>query len=327
MTARRRLRIGVIGLGDFAQEAILPAIRAAADVELAALVSGTPEKLQRLGRRHGVRELTDYAGLDALLARGAVDAVHIALPATLHASITVQCAERGVHVLCEKPMAPTEAECRAMIAAADAARIKLMVGYRLRFAPSGDARSCGFTASFVHQVRAGGTWDAGIYCIDAARRLFGAEPCEVHALPGRLDEPYFDDADEQTCVLLRFPGGRCATFVTGYPAHHHARCELACTGGELAFDPPTAAAAARATERERVADELTYFARCIRDDVAPEPSGLDGLAEVRVLLALDRSAEHGCAELLAPVVRPHPPRRARTLAIPAVPADLLAVAG
>jgi predicted dehydrogenase len=320
MTTRRRLRMGVIGLGDFAQEAILPAIRGLDDVELAALVSGTPEKLQLLGRRHSVRELTDYAGLDALLARGVVDAVHVALPPSLHASIAVRCAERGVHVLCEKPMAPTEAECRAMIAAADAARIKLMVGYRLRFAPSGAA--CSFTASFVHQVRTGASWDAGIYCIDAARRLFGAEPCEVHALPGRLDEPYFDEIDEQTCVLLRFPGGRCATFVTGYPAHHRARCELACTGGAIAFEPPAGAAAARATERERVADELAYFARCIRDDVAPEPSGLDGLAEVRVLLALDRSAEHGCAELLAPVVRPHPPRRARTLAIPAMPADL-----
>src|SRR5262245_14869613 len=118
-----RVRIAVIGLGHFAQSAVLPAIEQLPDVELTALVSGSRHKLDELGRRYGVRSLCGYDRLDHLLASDAVDAVYIAVPNDLHAELTLVAARHGVHVLCEKPMAPTEAECMQMIRACQQRRV------------------------------------------------------------------------------------------------------------------------------------------------------------------------------------------------------------
>src|SRR6201999_3445393 len=91
------------------------------------------EKLAQLGKRYKVPRLVPYEGYDELLASGAIDAVYLVLPNTLHADYAVRAAEAGVHVLCEKPMATTERECRQMIEAARAGGVKLMIGYRLHF--------------------------------------------------------------------------------------------------------------------------------------------------------------------------------------------------
>src|SRR5262245_27410803 len=114
-----KIRIGVIGLGHFTQVAVLPAIAHLPDVELAALISGSRHKLDELGTRYGVRALVGYDRLDDLLSHDTVDAVYIAVPNDLHAELTVIAARNGVHVMCEKPMAPTEAECMQMIRACE----------------------------------------------------------------------------------------------------------------------------------------------------------------------------------------------------------------
>src|ERR1041384_7815486 len=89
------VRIAVIGLGHFAQAAVLPAIEQLADVELTALVSGSRHKLDELGRRYGVRALCSYDGLDELLGTGAVDAVYVAVPNDLHAEAAADQADQG----------------------------------------------------------------------------------------------------------------------------------------------------------------------------------------------------------------------------------------
>src|SRR5215831_13454394 len=98
-----KLRIGVIGLGHFAQAAVLPAIAQVPGVEIAALVSGSRHKLDEVGKLYGVRTLCAYVRIDEMLATGAVDAVYIAVPNDLHAELTVIAARHGVHVMCEKP--------------------------------------------------------------------------------------------------------------------------------------------------------------------------------------------------------------------------------
>ena len=116
MSRAATLRMAVIGQGHFAQAAVLPAIEQLEDVELTALISGSEHKLEELGRRYGVRTLASYDDLDQLLASGKIDAVYIAVPNDMHAEMTLIAARHGVHVLCEKPMAPTEAECMRVAA-------------------------------------------------------------------------------------------------------------------------------------------------------------------------------------------------------------------
>ena len=197
------MRYAVVGLGYIAQVAVLPAFRhAGVNSELAALVSGDPQKLRKLGRKYRVAALYDYERFEECLQSGKIDAVYIALPNHLHRTYAVAAARRGIHVLCEKPMAVTATECEAMIEAARSNGVALMIAYRLHFEKAnleavsltrsgklGDLRI--FQSLFTMQVRdednirlkraAGGgpLYDIGIYCINAARSLFRAEPLEV----------------------------------------------------------------------------------------------------------------------------------------------------
>src|SRR5262245_22329093 len=134
-SAPRRVRYAVVGLGWIAQESILPAFaKARQNSELHALVSDDRAKLRILGRKYGVTRLYSYDDYESCLRD--VDAVFIALPNSLHREYTIRAARAGVHVLCEKPMAVTERDARAMVRACARARVKLMIAYRLHFEPA-----------------------------------------------------------------------------------------------------------------------------------------------------------------------------------------------
>src|SRR5688500_10039610 len=126
------VRYAVVGLGHIAQVAVLPAFaHATRNSRLTALVSDDPAKLKTLAKRYRVPHTFSYDDYEACLEE--VDAVYIALPNSLHAEYTIRAAKAGVHVLCEKPMAVTESECRRMVDACRRNRVKLMIAYRLHF--------------------------------------------------------------------------------------------------------------------------------------------------------------------------------------------------
>jgi predicted dehydrogenase len=332
------LRIAVVGLGHFAQVAVLPALRTVKSVRIAGLVSGSPEKLSTLGDRYAVPARVNYAGYDDLLASGDIDAVYIALPNDLHAEYAIRAARRGVHVLCEKPMAVTEDECAEMIQVCEQHHAKLMIGYRLHFEAANlavvDAIRAGdigeprfFSSVFAMQVRggnirtqprpgAGPLYDIGIYCINAARYLLQAEPIEVAAiqLDNRVDDR-FAHVPEALSVSLRFKGGEVATFTCSFGAQSRAHYEVVGTEGRIELDncyeytEPMRMRVVRGSQektrtfrkKDQIAAEVDYFARCIRDDVSPEPSGYEGLADVRIIQAIQKAVVTGRAvDLLLP---------------------------
>src|SRR5688572_29008600 len=129
-TRKSPVRYAVVGLGYIAQAAVLPAFsHARGNSRLVALVSGDAVKRAELAKKYRVPAY-DYSEYDSLLASGAVDAVYIALPNDQHKDFTLRAARHGVHVLCEKPLAVDEKECKAMIAACRRAKVKLMTAYR-----------------------------------------------------------------------------------------------------------------------------------------------------------------------------------------------------
>jgi predicted dehydrogenase len=200
---KKKIRYAVVGLGHISQTAVLPAFEHAENSELAALVTGNPEKDRELSEQYGVNAYT-YDNLEDALDKERVDAVYIATPNILHREHTERAARAGVHVLCEKPMATTQDDCEAMMRAAAANDVKLMIAYRLHFndanlhsvrvAQSGDLGELRYFGSlFGLQVKegnirtrkslGGGTlFDIGVYCINAARYLFRDEPIEVVGL-------------------------------------------------------------------------------------------------------------------------------------------------
>ena len=350
--ARSQLRMAVVGLGHFAQAAILPAIDMLPDVHLAALVSGSEHKRHELGARYGVRTLVDYDALDRLLASGDIHAVYIAVPNDLHAEMTLVAARHGVHVLCEKPMAPTEAECMQMIRACSQRRVKLMVAYRLHFEAAnliavevlrggevGAPRV--FSSTFTMQVREGNTrtqprrgagpiYDIGIYCVNASRYLFRSEPVEVMALKASGRDPRFSSIEEAYAVTLRFPEERIAQFVCSFGASSRAHYEVVATEGVITLDNAYEYATEMAMKiegrhgvkhrtfpkRDQIAAEIEYFVRCVQDDSEPEPSGWEGLADVRILQAIQASARFGRSVPVEPIPRPRRPDLGQELQFP-----------
>ena len=126
------VRYAVVGLGYIAQIAVLPAFaHARRNSRLHAIVSGDAEKLEQLGTTYKVPVRGTYDQLEECLRE--VEAVYICTPNSEHAGIAVRAAHAGIHVLCEKPLAVTDAECSRMIAACAEANVRLMTAYRLHF--------------------------------------------------------------------------------------------------------------------------------------------------------------------------------------------------
>jgi len=347
------IRIAVLGLGHFAQSAVLPAIAQLEDVALAALVSGSSHKLDELAERYNVPHRATYDELDDLLESGVVDAVYIAVPNDLHAQMTVIAARHGVHVMSEKAMAPTEAECMQMIRTCEQRHVKLMIAYRLHFEAAnliavelarggeiGEPRL--FTSVFSMQVRpsnvrtqsrrgSGPLYDIGIYCVNAARYLFRAEPLEVAAMKLAGHDPRFASVDEAYAATMRFPGERVAQFTCSFGAYDRAHYQVIGTQGYLTLDNAYEYATEMSLhvegthgektrtfkKRDQIAAEIEYFARCIREDLDPEPSGWEGLADVRILQAIQASARFGRAVPIDPIPRPRRPDLSQEIRVPA----------
>lgn len=327
--SKQKIRYAVVGLGHLAQVAVLPAFAEAPNSELVAIVSGDEAKRRKIGKKYKLEHVYSYDDYGRALS--VVDAVYLVVPNHLHRKYAVQAAEAGVHVLCEKPMAVTEEDCEAMIAAADANNVKLMIAYRLHFEEGnleaihlvrsgklGNARI--FTSEFSQQVVAdnirvtepveqggGPVYDMGVYCINAARYLFGAEPTSVSAINANNGEKRFQKIDEMVSVVMRFPGERLASFTCSFGAADLSRYTLIGTKGMLTADPAYEYSTALKhrivigsktktktfRKRDQFAAELIYFSDCIVQGKQPEPSGLEGLADVRVVRAIYESAQHG----------------------------------
>lgn len=343
--AKRTIGYAVIGLGHIAQDAVLPAFKHAKRTKLVALVSSDHEKLETLGREYEVGKLFSYDELEQCLALPEVDAVYIALPNDLHAEFTERCAAKGKHVLCEKPMELSADACERMIRACDDAKVKLMIGYRLHFEPGNlfavDQVMSGnlgepkvFTSEFSYQVqpgnirtqeeRGGGAlWDIGIYCVNASRYLFRAEPTEVFAFATTGKDERFREIEESVSCTMRFPDQKVASFVVSYGTAPTSTFRIIGTKGDLRLENAyeyVGGKKARLTIDEETkekkfkgvdqfAPELEYFSKCIRENLDPEPDGYEGLADVRIIAAIHESIHTGAPVKVPPTpVRRYPDR-------------------
>ena len=330
-SSKKVIRYAVVGLGHIAQVAVLPAFaHAKRNSTLVALVSGTQKKLKVLGRRYGVKRLYGYDDVDELFASGDIDAVYIALPNDMHKEYTVKAARAGLHVLCEKPMAVAVRECEEMIRETRKAKVKLMIAYRLHFERAnleaaqlassgklGDLRY--FSSDFSMQVNEGNIrlrpvtagggplYDIGIYCLNAARYCFAEDPIEVWASATRSADPRFREVDETLSATLRFKDEKVATFTCSFGAADRSTYTIVGTKGTLTMDPAYEYAEGLAYETnaggrthrrklaksDQFAPELLYFSDCILNNRDPEPSGEEGLIDVRIIEGMLRSAASG----------------------------------
>lgn len=326
----KQIGYAVMGLGARARTSVLPAFtRAGHNSRLVAVISRDRAKAQAVGEqfRAAPYRLDEFR---QCVQREDVNALYIALPTSLHCDYTVEAARAGVHVLCEPPMALVADECRRMIRTCQTNRTKLMLAYRFHFRPASlkalelvrtgeigipkSASACFTmrveepTSACLQRRMGGGTvYYLGAKCINAARSLLGSEPAQVMAMTARLNRRYGGDVDESAVALIRFPDERLASFHTSFGEEPQAGLTIFGEDGfirlaepyenvgemtleidkqgerqELRFEPTDAFAAT-----------LDYFSDCVIRDRQPEPSGVEGLQDVRMIEAIYRSSRDG----------------------------------
>ncbi|MFT3867531.1 MAG: Gfo/Idh/MocA family oxidoreductase [Nibricoccus sp.] len=328
----RTIRYAVVGLGHISQAAVLPAFAHTKNSELTALVSGDGTKLKALKKKYGVEKVYSYEEYSQCLADPEIDAVYIALPNDLHCEYALRAAAAGKHILCEKPLADTARDAELMTSVAKHHGVLLMTAYRLHFEPGtlaslelvrsgkiGEVRY--FNSSFSYQLtdnenirldsaRAGGPLlDIGIYCINACRMLFGDEPTEVSAFFSRDQDPRFREVEKSAAVILRFPRGKLGAFTISFDAASMSRAEVVGSKGSLVLEPAyeyeeglkqvvtidEKPETKKFPKTDQFAAEIEVFSNCIVNGREPEPSGEEGIADLRVIDAIFESAATGRA--------------------------------
>jgi predicted dehydrogenase len=320
----------IVGLGSLAINQILPAFAQCDDARVAALVSGHPDKANKLAQRYGVnpKNIYNYQNYDTIRDNPEVDVIYIVLPNSMHAEYTIRGHQAGKHVLCEKPMATTPAECQAMIDAARKANRKLMVAYRCRYEPFNQemirmARQqelgqvkmiiadAGFDIVDPNQWRlkkgmAGGgcLMDIGIYALQAARYISGEEPAEVNAMsyttPG---DPRFKEVEESINFQLRFPSGILANCSSSYGCAWRTHFRALAKNGYFELDPasPYTGQQMRVNRgnrlespyiqpRDHFAAEMEHMSHCIMEDKTPLTPGEEGLRDLTIMMAIYEAA-------------------------------------
>lgn len=329
---KKKIRYAVVGLGYIAQVAVLPAFKnARKNSQLVALVSGDKEKLKRVGDKYRLEKRYLYSEFEQCLKNDEVDAIYICTPNSYHRNIMETAAKYGVHVLCEKPMAVTTEDCLSMINEAEKNNIQLMIAYRLHFEAAnleaikiaqskkiGDLKI--FNSVFTMQVKdhnnirldeiekgGGPLYDIGIYCINAARYLFKGEPTEVFAMSANSKDSRFKKVDEIVTCIMKFPEGRVANFSISFGAFSTADYDLIGSKGRIRLEKGYEYSTTmnlktyedrkiitkKYPKRDQFAPELLYFSECIQKKKKPEPSGEEGLADIKIIEALLLSIDLG----------------------------------
>ena len=325
----RKLGVALVGLGNYSRGQLGPALRETQYCQLAGVVTGDPAKGAKWAREYGFPDTSVY-GYDTmarLADNPAIDIVYVVTPNGLHAEHCIAAAKAGKHVICEKPMANTVAECEAIIAACRAAGVRLSVGYRLFFDPYHQelmrlAREKDFGPllkmngdfGFVmdhRQWRAdkklgggGPIMDLGVYIIQAGCMVAGGvAPTAVTARFGKKTRPdLFVDVEETISWMMAFPGGAVCQAVTSYS---HNRNQFRAEGDkgwiefkENAFmyyglEVETSRGPLKYPKTNQQALQMDDFAQCVLTGRPTPVPGEMGRRDLTVIEAIYASAAAG----------------------------------
>jgi predicted dehydrogenase len=329
----KKLGWAIVGLGSLSINQILPAFAKCERSKVTALVSGHPDKANKLALRYGVsaKNIYNYQNYDSIKDNPDVDIIYIVLPNGMHAEYTVRGHQAGKHVLSEKPMANTPAECRQMIDAAKKADRKLMVAYRCRYDPFNQeairiARSnelgptqmiladAGFNMGDPKQWRlnkqlagGGSMMDIGIYALNATRYLTGEEPNEVNAMMySTPNDPRFKEVEEHINFQLRFPSGILANCSSSYGYFHQSHYRVMGTKARLCMDPASWYSGLRLwiergntieqrdlPEVDHFAAEMDHMSDCVMQNKQPLTPGEEGLRDLTIMAGIYEAAKTG----------------------------------
>ena len=324
---------GIIGMGDIADRVTAPAMADAKSNRLVAVMRRDLDRAKELADKHGASRA--YATVEEVLGDDEVDAVYVATPVHAHAEQTIQAAEHGKHVLCEKPMAMNVEEAEQMVEACEANGVKLMVCYYQRFNRRHQKIKELLTAGEIGQVTAarvtfsgfapdnpeswrqkpelsggGNLMDCGSHCVDLLRYLVG-EVTRVSALVSTIAFDYA--VDDTATMLLEMDGGAHAVVSSHWStlipdqqessvlALYGTRGTIVSTPLRDKFSRGSLKLLTGTEQTEYHFEESTHaqlldaFAASIERDEPVPITGQDGVAVSRVIAAAYQSSREGKA--------------------------------
>jgi predicted dehydrogenase len=331
MPTTTKLRWGILGVAHN-NKRLLPAFAKSIRAELRAIASRSADRARTAAASAGIP--TANGSYEQLLDDPAIDAVYNPLPNSLHAEWTMRAAERGKHVLCEKPLAPTAAEAQLVVDFCRARGVCLMDGFAwphhqrtVRLRQVLDAQSLGdirrVTGAFTFPLSpldpanirlrpdlgGGSLLDVGCYPVYAIRWVFGMDPVRVFATA-----TYHQGVDTELSGTLWFADGRVGAFDCGFTLPHRGWLEIAATKGIVSvpdmWQPPTRATftvqprAGAADEvvvegHDQVLQMIENFSRAALEGQPVSPAPEEAVRTLLVLDALAVSAREGRAVSLA----------------------------
>ena len=329
----KKLGWAIVGLGSLSINQILPAFAQCEKSRVVAFATGHPDKAAKLGPRYGInpKNVYNYENYDSLRDNPDVDIIYIVLPNSMHAEYTIRGLKAGKHVLCEKPMANTPADCEAMIAAGKAANRKLMIAYRCQYEPFnremirmarekelGPVKAItsehGFTIGDPTQWRlnramagGGSMMDIGIYSLNAARFVTGEEPTEINAMMySTPNDPRFREVEETIYFQLRFPSGIIANCTSTYGYASLCRLTASTEQGSFELLPDMHYTDLRMfvrrgnnteevslPQRDHFALEMDHMSDCVMNDKTPLTPGEEGLRDIKLIQSIYEAAKTG----------------------------------
>jgi len=330
MVARSKVGFAVIGLGNIAQVAVLPAFRNCKNAKLVAVVGRDAQKSAQLARKFKAASSYLSENFAGCLANPAVSAIYIATPQNEHLRLTIQAAKAGKHVLCEKPLATTVAHAAEMVEVCRRHRVLLMTAYRKYYEPSAlalkrliqtgklgriDVIHTAF--SELHRPGVSQAWlldskiagggplmDLGVYCVNTSRWLVEEDPTEAVAHIWVNDNERFRDVEEGISFRLQFPSRLVVQGSASYGAVLSSFIFVQGTRGWASLAPVfpfdeertfTGKILKRPFERkfkmiDEFALEIDAFAFAIQNKRAIEADGVQGLKDMVIMNAIYESA-------------------------------------
>lgn len=240
---KKKLGIALVGLGGYSTYQLAPALQDTQYCYLAGIVTGTPEKEKIWASKYRIPEanIYNYDNFDKIADNDDIDVVYVVLPNSMHAEFCVRAAKAGKHVICEKPMGISVAECDEIINACKKAGVKLGMGYRLHSEPYtqqvkqyvrektfGDIKYVGAEAAYrstgnpdqwrLNKKLSGGgaLMNMGVYAIQSTIYGTGENPISVSAQEFSTRPEYFKDTDETIMAQFAFPSGAVANISTSH---------------------------------------------------------------------------------------------------------------
>lgn len=324
-----KLGVALVGLGNYSTTQLGPALKEASHCYLAGIVTGTPEKANKWAKEYNLSEsnIYSYDDYDDIADNDAIDIIYVVLPNSMHAEYSIRALEAGKHVICEKPMAMTAMEARQMLSAAQKARKKLAVGYRLHYDPFNreamrlgqnevfgriNYMECSLGYSYEPQVGSwklkksmggGSLYNLGVYPIQGARYTKGSEPSFVTAQATTQRKQFFREIPENFTWQLEWNDGAICNSYSG-PTAYIDRLWAGCTNGFIELYPAYnyTGQKGHSTEGEMTFEhvwqqqlQMDDFAYCIKNHLPSRVDGIQGLYDALIIdaihLSIDQNGE------------------------------------